>query len=124
MVIANNLVELGFRPVLIGDVNDKGLISGIAANAQDALNLAGRTTLLQLAGLCRRARLAIGNDTGPMHMAVAAGVPSLVLYSDDSDPALCAQRGPLVEILQCSDLNDLSADKVWATTLALNARGS
>ena len=40
-----------------------------------------------------RAALAVGNDTGPAHLIAAAGAPTLVLFSGDSDPALCAPRG-------------------------------
>lgn len=57
-------------------------------------DLTGRTDVLALAGVLRRARLAIGNDTGPMHLASALGVPGVVLFSAASDPALTAPRRP------------------------------
>lgn len=41
---------------------------------------AGETTLGQLAALLRRARLAIGPDSGPLHLAVAVGTPTIHLY--------------------------------------------
>jgi ADP-heptose:LPS heptosyltransferase len=58
------------------------------------INLAGRTSLLELAAITARAALAIGNDTGPMHLAAALNIPSLVLFSNASDPALTAPRYP------------------------------
>lgn len=58
------------------------------------INLAGQTSLLELAAITARAALAIGNDTGPMHLAAALNVPSLVLFSNASDPALTAPRYP------------------------------
>ena len=39
------------------------------------LNLAGRTTIMQMAAVLRRCHLFIGNDSGPVHVAAAAGVP-------------------------------------------------
>jgi ADP-heptose:LPS heptosyltransferase len=59
-----------------------------------AVDLAGRTNLLELASVVARAACAVGNDTGPMHLAAALGVPSVVLFSGASDPALTAPRYP------------------------------
>jgi heptosyltransferase-2 len=39
------------------------------------LNLAGRTTIMQTAAVLKRCQLFIGNDSGPVHLAAAAGVP-------------------------------------------------
>ncbi len=55
-----------------------------------ATDLAGRTTLLELARPWPRATLAVGNDTGPIHLAAALGMPRIALFSADSDPALTA----------------------------------
>ena len=41
-----------------------------------------------------------------------AGCPCVVLYSHDSDPALCAQRGPAVTILRRERLVELPVDEV------------
>src|SRR5690606_27295311 len=38
------------------------------------------TTLPQLAALARRARLFVGSDTGPLHLAVAVGTPTISLH--------------------------------------------
>jgi lipopolysaccharide heptosyltransferase I len=50
-----------------------------AASAGHAV-LAPRVTLLELAALARRARFAIGSDTGPLHLAAAAGTRCIGLY--------------------------------------------
>ena len=34
----------------------------------------------------------VGNDTGPTHLAAALGVPTVALFSADSDPALTRPR--------------------------------
>jgi ADP-heptose:LPS heptosyltransferase len=46
-----------------------------------ALNYVGKTTLPQLIGLMATARLTVSVDTGPLHMALAAGSPVLGLFS-------------------------------------------
>ncbi len=62
--------------------------------AVPGLNLIGQTSLLELAAIAARASLAIGNDTGPMHLAAALNIPSAVLFSGASDPMLTAPRYP------------------------------
>lgn len=49
-----------------------------------ATSLAGRTTLMQLAELLRRARLVVSNDSGPMHIAAAVGAPLVSLFGPTS----------------------------------------
>jgi ADP-heptose:LPS heptosyltransferase len=62
--------------------------------------------------------MAIGNDTGPMHLLAAVGCPSLVLFSRDSDPARCVPRAPpdapTVRVLRRDDLATLAPDVVIA----------
>ena len=44
------------------------------------INLAGRTTLRQLAALIEGAELVIANDSGPMHIAAALNRPLVALF--------------------------------------------
>jgi ADP-heptose:LPS heptosyltransferase len=102
-------------PVVIGTASEHSLAAAIPG----AIDLTGRTDLAQLATLARAATVAIGNDTGPMHLIAAAGCPSVVLFSRDSDPALCAPRGPAVTILRRPDLADLDTASVGNAAAAL-----
>jgi ADP-heptose:LPS heptosyltransferase len=72
-----------------------------------------------LTALTRGARLTVGNDTGVCHLAAASGVPVVVLFSAESDPALCAPRGDRVQILAVADLGELGIDAVLAASLAV-----
>ena len=45
-----------------------------------AARLAPPTSLTELAALARRARLFLGSDTGPLHLAAAVGTPCVGLY--------------------------------------------
>jgi ADP-heptose:LPS heptosyltransferase len=110
--LAARLGQSGLKPVLIGVESEAALLSEVAAGAPEALNLAGRTSLAELATLARGAALAVGNDTGPMHVAAVAGCKSVVLYSHASEPKLCAQRGREVKILQWPRLEAISVEEV------------
>ena len=110
--LASNLVERGLLPVILGGPDERALHDEILTSAPAARSLCGETSLLDLASLARRCALAVGNDTGPMHVAAIAGAATVVLYSKASDPALCAQRGAQVTILREPWLNDLSVDDV------------
>lgn len=112
--LAGRLVGAGTVPALIGGADEGDLIGRIAAAVPGAVNLAGRTGLADLAELGRRARFAVGNDTGPMHLIATAGCRAVVLYSHESDPALCAQRGADVTILRRPRLDALTVDEVAA----------
>jgi len=48
-------------------------------------NLTGATTLPDLIALLARARLVVGNDSGPLHLAAALGIPTLALFGP-TDP--------------------------------------
>ena len=106
------LAERGAQPVLLGAAAETELIQSIARGTHGARSLAGRTSLFDVVALARGAVVALGNDTGPMHVCALAGCPSVVLFSDESDPALCAQRGPCVTILRRPRLVDLNLDDV------------
>jgi ADP-heptose:LPS heptosyltransferase len=112
--LAARLAARGLPPVVVGGPDEQAAGAAILDACADTISLLGRTTLLDIAGVARRAAAAIGNDTGPMHIAAAVGCPSLVLFSGTSDPALCGQRGPDVAILRRTDLRDLPVDEVEA----------
>ena len=79
--------------MVIGGLQEGGLARGIQRQAPRARDLTGRTDFAQIAVLGARAALAIGNDTGPLHLIAAAGAPTIVLFSSASDPgALGAAR--------------------------------
>ena len=48
------------------------------------IDLRGRTSLIELAGACRKARAVVSVDAGPMHIAAAVGTPTLAVVGNDS----------------------------------------
>ena len=111
--LARRLGERGIASVLIGTQEDAEAIEPVLAASPTAMSLADHTELLDIPAIARLAWAAIGNDTGPMHLAAAAGCRSVVLFSEESDPALCAPRGR-VTILRQPDLAALDVETVWS----------
>ena len=97
---------------MLGGPAEAGIGAAIAIAASGTRDLTGATDYAQIAGLAARAALAVGNDTGPTHLVAAAGAPTLVLFSADSDPALCAPRGRRVEVVQEARLSELALETV------------
>jgi ADP-heptose:LPS heptosyltransferase len=115
VALAERIAAAGATPVVIGGPAERELGAAIAAAVPAARDLTGQTEFGDIVALGRGARRAIGNDTGPMHLAVVGGAPATVLYSAASDPALTAPRGRDVIILRRDNLADLPVDVVAAT---------
>ena len=74
--------------------------AGAAAGTRDprcAIDLTGRTDFARLTSLARGARIRDRQRHRADALIAAAGCPSVVLFSRDSDPALCAPAGPAVQ---------------------------
>ncbi len=81
------------------------------ADTLGGINLTGKTTLLQLVEIIRRAVLHVGPDSGPMHIAGAVGTPTVALFSKDL-PSRWAPRKKcesLTLALPCSPCSDAVA---------------
>ena len=52
---------------------------------QPLVDLRGRTSLIQLAGACRKARAVVSVDAGPLHIAAAVGTPTLAVVGNDAE---------------------------------------
>jgi ADP-heptose:LPS heptosyltransferase len=110
---------LDLPAVVLGAAGEAPLAAAIAAQAPGTVDLTGRTSLEEIGALARRAAFAVGNDTGPVHLLAACGCPTLALFGADSDPALCAPRGPAVAVLRHAPLAELEPREVRAALAAL-----
>jgi lipopolysaccharide heptosyltransferase II len=84
--------QLGARVVVTGSASEHMLAADLCGRLPGALNLAGRLTWSQLEAVLARATLVVGVDSGPLHLAVAAGTPSVVLFGP-ADPVQFAPWG-------------------------------
>jgi ADP-heptose:LPS heptosyltransferase len=86
--LADRLAErFGVKIVLVGGADDAALIEEFRRRARHpALLAAGRLDVPQTTALLRRCRLLIGNNSGPVHLAAAAGIPTLAVFSGTNAP--------------------------------------
>ena len=90
----------GGRLVVRGGPGDEALARSLKDSAgRRFIDLAGRVDLLTAYACLKRARLFIGNDSGAMHLAAAAGVPTLGLFGP-SDERLYAPWGPHARVVR------------------------
>lgn len=72
--------EAGLVPVLLGAPADALVHVAFREACRGAVDLAGKTTLRGMAAVLERASLFVGNDSGPMHVAAAVGVPVVAVF--------------------------------------------
>ncbi|HEV2365135.1 MAG TPA: glycosyltransferase family 9 protein [Caulobacteraceae bacterium] len=117
-LLAERLSKEGFDIVVIGGLQESELAHAIQRRAPRARDLTGRTDFAQIATLAAKAALAVGNDTGPVHLIAATGTPTIVLFSSASDPAVSGPRGH-VTVFQAPDLKDVSVEAVFGAAKGL-----
>lgn len=68
------------------DDKERALIAQVRATAQaPLLDLSGKLSLKELAALTARARLFVGVDSAPMHIAAAMGTPTVAIFGPSGD---------------------------------------
>jgi len=73
--------ERDARFALIGGPGDAGITASVKKQTRaDALDLAGKTTIEEMAALLSHLDMFITNDTGPMHVAAALGIPIVAIF--------------------------------------------
>ncbi|MFB9983438.1 glycosyltransferase family 9 protein [Mesorhizobium kowhaii] len=73
--------ETGLGVVLVGGPDEREIAERIVARtASPVVNLVGTLSLETLLAVLKQARLFLGNESGPMHMAAAAGIPVVGLF--------------------------------------------
>ena len=103
---------------------EHALAAPLLASIPAAIDLAGQLSLPQAAACLARAALYVGNDSGLMHLAAAAGAPTLGLFG----PTPAAEYGPTgrqaaVALSSTTRMEDLAvADALAAATSLLAAR--
>lgn len=120
--LCQRLAAEGIQPVLLGTAAEGPVLKEIAACCSQALDLGGKTSLKQIIVLGRGAALAVGNDTGPMHMIASTGCRCLSLFSGRSNRARHYPKGPDVTILHAPELKNLSVESVCTAVFDSSSR--
>jgi len=83
--VAGHFLSKGFAVILTGSQRERVVCEEVAALAPGVIDLAGMTTLSELAALIRRSTISITNDSGPMHLAAALDRPVISIFGP-TDP--------------------------------------
>jgi heptosyltransferase-2 len=92
--------DFGMHVVLIGSKNEQPIAEQIrrSIGARSAV-LTGKTTLETLIGVLAESSLMITNDSGPMHIAAALGVPTVAVFGS-TDDRVTAPYGPRTRVVK------------------------
>ncbi len=89
--VAQSLARQGLRSIVNYGPGEEALAQAVVSSSGDAA-LAMKFTITELIALTRRARLFLGGDTGPLHLAAALHVPIVAIYGP-TDPARTGPYG-------------------------------
>lgn len=110
--------ELGVNLAMIGGEKEGRIYpefySGL--DGRNIVNLTGRTTLPQLLKLLSVSRLLVSGDSGPMHLAAAAGTRVAALFRNDIAGKTPLRWGPLGTghiVLEKNSLSEISVEEVF-----------
>lgn len=79
--VGDALARAGAQVVVAGIESERDLVQGILnAMQENALNICGQLSIGGFAGLLKRSALLVANDSGPRHMAVAVGTPTVGIF--------------------------------------------
>ena len=132
---AGSVVVIGAASVQFAGTQ---IIASTAEAPKPVLNLAGQTTLKQLAVLLRAVDLLVTNDSGPMHLAAAVETPVVGVFTC-TNPVLSGPAGAMHELIStgvsCAAgyhktcphrgsshlacLAELSVERVWSAVVRL-----
>lgn len=102
----------GLKVALIGTAEDRRVGDEIAeaVGTREAKNLAGKTSIREAAAVLSRAKLFVGNDSGPAHLAAAVGT-ALVILSGADDPRATSPLATRKKLVRLEDLECISCVK-------------
>jgi heptosyltransferase-2 len=105
--LGRKLLAEDFSIVLVGGKADQALCREICGSLRGkrVLDSTGELTLLQSAELIRRCRLAVSNDSAPMHLAVAVRTPVVAIFGATVPQFGFAPLGEYDEVVETPGLS-------------------
>lgn len=108
--VAATLVKEGLTPVIVGVPDEDN--SAITERCPEAIDLTGKTQFMDVITLATHAAFAIGNETGPMHIASTCLCPVLTLFFGTHDPNAGGPQGVFYRHIQAKEKTALSCATV------------
>jgi heptosyltransferase-2 len=92
--------DLHYRVVMIGSESEKAVSEQVRRHMRmPAAILTGKTTLETLIGVLSESSLLITNDSGPMHIAAALGIPTVAVFGS-TDEHVTGPCGPHTRVVK------------------------
>lgn len=101
--------QLHFPVVALYGPDEKKDAEKIVESSQGGVILAPLTSLHEMGAIMKASKLLITNDSGPMHIAAALGVPTLAIFGP-TNPRLQGPYGNLSEIVRNERLDCLECN--------------
>ena len=95
--VADRIAEkYGYKILIIAGPRDIGRAEDVVRHMRTAaINLAGKTSVSQLASVLKRCQLFISNDSGPVHIACAVGTPVISIFGRNQQGLSPQRWGPI-----------------------------
>lgn len=119
--LADRLIqELGYSVIFTWGVQEYEIVEEIISLMHCHATIACKTSSVrQLIGLLQHARLFIGGDTGPTHLASCIGIPTIAIFGP-KDPVVYAPYDENAQVIKkdipCSPCEKRSCDHVTCIT--------
>lgn len=101
-VVQGLIATYGVIPVVFGGAEERELGEWLIERWSSGINAAGELSVRQGVAVLQCCEMYLGNDTGTMHMAVAAGIPCVAIFSSISVPGRWDPYGPGHIVLRTS----------------------
>lgn len=142
--LADKIVEtFGAKIILIWGPGEEGLVKDIATLMKQKAFIAPQTTIRQMAALCKRCRIVICSEGGPLHIAASQAVKTISLFGPvdekvygpyppgknnvvitvDTDCRPCYRRFKLSECNTKKCLEDISVETVFNSIIDICGEG-
>jgi len=120
--LAGKLIGQGYAVLLTGVQGERDMAEKLCAAVTSCCNLAGRTSLGEMAALISLADGFIGHDSGPFHVAVAVGTPCVAICGrPDAEPEYLAYDRGDVAVLTGASPEQITVDAVFTRAMGLFA---
>ena len=97
--------EHGFQVILSGGPGEEVKLRSVAQRCQEDVLVCAGTSVGELLWVLRGAKLFVGNDSGPTHLAAALGVPTVVLFGSSDAEVWSPWKAPFQRVQNSFDCN-------------------
>lgn len=116
--IAQRLAERQIHSVVMGTAAESAEVEAIVSATPMAVSMLNKTSLLDIPDLVRRSLAAVGNDTGPSHIAAFSGRPNIAIF-DQRTAASITRGAQSINLVSPSTIDLITVDMVWDKLLPI-----